>query len=229
MRVPVICLGALALALFVHPSAHAADGPRAIVDRVAVRFFSPETGGPTAPRFVTERILAFEGRLEAMTEERGGAADTSAPTQHHLEAALERHIVEEILATLDESSHGADAADASLAREARADAAERAGSESALYIAAEEEGLSAEEVDVVFTRRARAAAYVDRAMSRILHPQDDQLREVHRTTQSPFKNRPFDEVKLSLTRWFVFERLKALEATFLQTARSHVTIVVVPR
>ena len=47
------------------------DAAHTVVDRAVVRFFAPETGGTAHPRFVLERTLAFEARLEAMAE-RGG-------------------------------------------------------------------------------------------------------------------------------------------------------------
>jgi hypothetical protein len=198
---------------------------RAIVDRIAVRFFSPETGGVDRPRLITERVLAFEARLDAMTEEGGGKGQAEA----HLRNALDRHVVEERLATLDVGGANATSENARLEREARADLEERAGGEGPIGIAAEEEGLDGDEINAIFTRRAHAAAYLDRAVTRFLHPQDEQLREVFRTSPHPFKNRPYEDVRGPLARWFVFERLKVLEAAFLQTARARVTVVVVPR
>jgi hypothetical protein len=199
---------------------------RAVADRVVVRFYAPETGGVTHPRFVTERVLSFEARLEAMSEEATRAP--RVPDERRLKSALDRHVVEEILATLDATSGGASDV-ARLSREVRADIEQRSGGENLIWLAAEEEGLLAEEVQEIFTRRARAAAYLDRAVTRFLHPEDEQLREVYRTSQHPFKDRPFEDIRASLSRWWVFERLKALEATFLQTARARVTVVIVPR
>ena len=47
-----------------------AAGPLAaepvLVDRAVVRFEAPETGGARHPRFVFERELSFEARLEAL-------------------------------------------------------------------------------------------------------------------------------------------------------------------
>lgn len=201
---------------------------RAVVDRVAIRFYAPETGGVAHPRFINERILAFEARLDALCDE--GARATDTQDERRLKNAMDRHITEELLATLDETSGVAASADLSrLAREVRADTEQRAGGANPIWLAAEEEGLSADEVQSIFRRRARAAAYVDRALSRFLRPEDEQLREVYRTTQHPFRDRPYEDIRGALSRWFVFERLKALEASFLQTARARVTIVVVPR
>lgn len=210
-----------------HPAADAHADARAIVDRVAVRFYAPETGGPAHPRFVTERVLAFEARLDAMTEEAGARAQVL--DERRLRNALDRHVVEEILATLDETSGGNATEDARLLREVRADLEQRAGGDGPIWIAAEEEGLAADEVEAILTRRARAAAYLDRAVTRFLRPQDEQLRDVYRTSPHPFRDRPYEDIRPSLARWFVFERLKVLESTFLQTARSHVTVVFVPR
>jgi hypothetical protein len=205
----------------------APDEPRAVADRVAVRFYAPETGGATGPRYITERTLAFEARLAGMGEEGGG--DVAATEERRVQAALERHVVEELLATLQLEGDKASAEPARLAREARADVEQRARGAAALRAAAEEEGLSTEEVDAVFMRRGRAAAYLDRAVTRFLRPTDEQLRDVYRTSPHPFRARPFEDVRVDLARWFVFERLTALEATFLQTARSRVTVVVVSR
>jgi len=200
---------------------------RAVVDRVAVRFYAPETGGATGPRFITERQLAFEARLDALGEEVG--PDPAVSAERHLRAALDRHVVEELLATLQmDGDKGASDA-ARLAREARVDLEQRARGAQAITFAAHAEGLSPEEVEVVFLRRARAAAYVDRAVSRFLHPTEEQLRESYRTSPHPFRGRPFEDVRTDLARWLVFEKLHALEATFLQTARSRITIVAVSR
>jgi hypothetical protein len=91
------------------------------------------------------------------------------------------------------------------------------------------EGIDDAELDALVRRRARAALYVDRALTPLLTPTDEQLREVFRTSANPFKNQPFEAVRAPLSRWFVEERLRAAETTFLQVARARVRIVVVPR
>jgi len=222
----VVSSAALVALAFTSPRIFADGEARAIVDRIAVRFFSAETGGPTRPRFITERTLAFEARLSAMGE---GGAPAQGVDEKHLRDALDRHMAEEMLATLDESASTPAAEVGRLIREVRADAEQRAGGDAPIGIAAEEEGLDGDEILEIFTRRARAAAYLDRAVTRFLHPQDEQLREVYRTSQHPFRSRPYEDVRGPLARWFVFERLKVLEAAFLQTARSRVTVVVIPR
>jgi hypothetical protein len=225
---PGVTVAVVSLAVALLATGARAEGEaRAIVDRVAVRFFAPETGGAARPRFVTERTLAFEARLDAMTEARGTTVE--APREQHLQSALDRHVVEEMLAALDSGLGGAPAEAARLARESRADLEQRAGGEGPIGIAAEEEGIGGAEIDAIFQRRAHAAAYLDRAVTRFLHPTDEQLREVYRTSQHPFRGHAYEDVHGPLARWFVFERLKVLEAAFLQTARARVTVVVVPR
>src|SRR5579884_611792 len=69
-------------------------GAPVLVDRVAVRFYSPETGGPEHPLFVLERRLAFEARLEALSDGRTGFDDRDVAS------AMDRDIGEQILAGL---------------------------------------------------------------------------------------------------------------------------------
>ena len=60
IRGPVAC-ACLALVVLLSPTATAASP--VVVDRVAVRYFTPETGGAGKPRFITERELAFFTRV----------------------------------------------------------------------------------------------------------------------------------------------------------------------
>src|SRR5262245_35682425 len=73
----VLAFVAVASAAFAEPprqpSAPRSDPPKnepaaPPVDRVAVRWYAPETGGVNHPQFVFERELAFEARLEAFTD-----------------------------------------------------------------------------------------------------------------------------------------------------------------
>jgi hypothetical protein len=211
--------GALALALA--PGAHASQ---ATVDRVAVRYFAPETGGSLHPRFVTERALAFEARLEALAE---GVSPASAYQDRFVRAALDRHMAEDMLSAL-QVQQGTEPPDLPvLAEEERIGLLERIGGRAALREAMDAESIGETELDELLRRRVRAAYYVDRAITPVLHPSEEQLREVQRTTANPFKAMPFDEVRPALARWFVEGRLRIAETTFLQSARSRVSVVVV--
>jgi len=203
-----------------------APAPHASLDRVAVRYYAPETGGSARPRFVSERMLAFEARLDALAEQ---APDSAAYDDRFVRAALDRHIAEDMLSALAVQSgtalHDLDA----LAAEEKTELLERIGGPEPLRNAMATEGIDDAEVDSLLRRRVRAAWYIDRSIAPLLRPTDEQLREVFRTSAHPFKNQPFEAARPALARWFVEERLRAAETTFLQVARARIQIVVVPR
>ncbi|HEY2365793.1 MAG TPA: hypothetical protein VGH87_05370, partial [Polyangiaceae bacterium] len=87
------------------------------------------------------------------------------------------------------------------------------------------EGMEPAELDAILERQARAALYVDRAVTPILVTNEDQLRETYRTTSHPFRGRPFEEVREDLARWIVVERFRSAEQAYLQSARARVTVV----
>jgi hypothetical protein len=215
------------------PARHSQTG--AIVDRVAVRFYAPEMGSSSRPRFVSERTLAFEARLEAEAEGAagdgltGGALGSGAYQERYVRSALEHHIAEELLASLQIQTGQEPAELPHLASAARVALTERVGGEEGLRLAASIEGIDATEIDAILRRKARAAYYLDHEISPILHPSEEQLREVFRTSSHPFKGKRFENVREDLLRWFVAERLRVAEAAYLQTARNRVKIVVVAR
>ncbi len=227
-------VAALVGAALLGPVAHAADATtatkserpnRVTADRVAVRFYSPETGGSSRPRFVSERTLAFETRLEAMGEE--GASSATYPDRF-VRAALERHVAEEILAALMVEAGTEPPELPKLTADARQGLVERIGS-AAIEAAQAAEGIDDAELEGLLRRRVRAAYYLDRSGSPVLHASDEQLREVYRTSAHPFKSLAFEEAKGPLARWFLAERLRIAENAFLQSARARVKIVVVPK
>jgi hypothetical protein len=206
--------------------AQAESGPaRATADRVAVRFYSPETGGSTRPRFITERMLAFEARLEAMTE--GSPED--AYEERYVRAAMECHIAEDMLANL-MVERGSEPQDLpKLTDDFRRAITDRVGGAAALLAAAAREGIDETEIVDIMRRKVRAAYYVDRAIVPILHPSDEELREAHRTSNHPYKGMKFEDAEQPLRRWMIVERLRISEVAFLQASRSRVRIVPVAR
>src|SRR5688500_9517711 len=89
------------------PAATASPSPplanasgRAIIDRTVVRFTAPETGGNASPRFIFERVLAFEARLEALADPGYREAKLAPYSETHVRSAMERHIAETLLASL---------------------------------------------------------------------------------------------------------------------------------
>jgi hypothetical protein len=195
----------------------------ATIDRVAVRYYAPETGGSARPRFVSERMLAFEARLDALAERAPAGAQLE---DRFVRAALDRHVAEDMLAALAVQSGTVPADVAALADEERTGLVERIGDEKVLRGAMATEGVDDSELDAILRRRVRAAWYIDRALTPLFRPTDEQLREVFRTSAHPFKNQTFDVARPALARWFVEERLRAAETTFLQVARARVRIVV---
>src|SRR5690606_9510556 len=85
------------------PAGHvlaAVEGAKTItIDRAVVRFSAPEGGGRERPYFVYERELAFEARLVARAD-LAHRSKSEPYRRHHLQAALERHIAETLLAAL---------------------------------------------------------------------------------------------------------------------------------
>lgn len=233
-----VALAAGAVAVLVAPVtgeriARAEGAPaHVVVDRAVARFYAPETGGTAHPRFVDQRVLAFEARLESMAERPEGDGD--GYQERHVRAALDHHVGEEMLASLalkliTGSPPTRRPSDAELARvqnELGAALFERLGGRAQVEAAAAAEQLEPFEVDAILRRQALAAWYLDRAVSPMLQPTEEQLREVFRTSAHPFRGRPFDEVHGLLARWFVVERIRVAETAFYQGARTRVVVVV---
>jgi hypothetical protein len=213
------------------PPSHAAAA-QVLVDRTAVRFYAPETGGTAYPRFIFERTLAFEARLIAMAEGLEGIGD--AYDERDLREALEHHIAEEMLSSLADRliadsppERRPSARDLeSVARDVGGSIAEQTGGRARIDQAARAENVDGVEVDAVLRRGAMAAWYIDRALTPILHPSDEQLRDVFRASAHPYRGQPFEKVRAALERWFVVERVRAAESAFLQAARSRVRIII---
>lgn len=209
-----------------------------VVDRTAVRFFAPETGGADHPRFVLQRTLAFEARLEAM-----GAGETGGESaaglgegagDREVRAALDHDMAEQVLATLAQKVIDDSPADKrpppseieSVTRRMTAALEQRLGGRARIDAAAAAEQLDGAEVEALLARGGLAAWYLDRSVAPLLHPSDEQLREVYRTAAHPYRGRPFEQVRDALEQWFVLDRVRVAEAAFLQAARSHVKVVV---
>ena len=224
---------ALAAAASIAPSRASAEAqPHAVVDRPVVRFFAPEIGGADQPRFVDERVLAFEARLQAIEERQDGIGDGYEDRQ--IRSALERHVSEEMLSLLagkliagsppwqrpakSELDRIGDSLGATLY--------DRVGGAGRVHAAAAAEGLDPSEVDALLRRQALAAWYIHRAVTPVLEPSEEQLREGFRTSTHPYRGQPFDAVREPFRRWFVLERLRAAEGAFFQSARTRMRIIV---
>jgi hypothetical protein len=202
------------------------------VDRTVVRYYAPETGDTAHPRFVFERMLAFEARLEVLSQ--GESGDRVG--EREVRGALDHHIAEEMLALLADKLVADSPADKrpsiaeldAVRQEVVTATLEQLGGRPNIDRAARAEGIDAVEVDAMLERSAMAAWYLDRAVAPILHPTEDQLRDVYRTAEHPYRGRTFEVVRPQLERWFVLQRFRVAEGGFLQAARSRLRVVVTP-
>ena len=224
---------AIALALTLAPlSAGAQPPPPApsaapvLLDRVAVRWHAPETGGVAKPQFIFERELAFEARLESLAD-----PDPESGPYHdpHLRPAHDRPIAETLLAALPILPPPDPKAIAVRAEAARSILEQRVHGRPGLIEAAAAEGIGADEIDALLRRQARASLYLDKMIAPMLEPSEIELRDLLRTGTTPFKDQPFDQVAPALGRWYVGQRLgQAIEA-YYQNARTRVVISVARR
>ncbi len=225
---PVVARASLPYALallssFASPAKSAHAEEESVVDAVAVRFFAPETGGAARPRFVSQRELAFEARIYARLEgEEDGALD-----DRHYRGALERRVAEQILAEIPGERNIPREEVVRIGRELFSVLVARMGGEAAFTKMTRAEGITPPEVTAMVERRARAALYVDRALTPLLNPSESQLRDLHRLGQHPYKSAKFEDVRRELRYWMVDERLRLAELSFLQSARTRITIAYV--
>lgn len=194
-----------------------------ILDRVVVRWSSPETGGAAKPQFVFQRELAFEARLEALAD-----PDPEPAPYHdrHVRAALDRHIAETLLASLPVVPPLDPRIVAARTEVARAILEQRVHGRAQLLAAAAAEGLAASEIDLLLMRQAKASLYLDKMMAPMLEPSDLELRDLYRTGTTPFKDMPFEKAAPLLARWYIGQRLAQATESYFQNARSRVTIAV---
>ena len=101
------------------------------LDRAVVRFHAPETGGVERPRFIYERRLAFEARIEALSD-RDRGSDGQPYRERHVSSALERHVSEVLLASLRIEPEPSEAVVAKQTELARKLLADRVGGEEAV-------------------------------------------------------------------------------------------------
>ena len=193
------------------------------LDRVVVRFASRETGGIGSPRFIFERQLAFEARIEALAE--GGEPEGDEPYRsRHVRAALERHIAETVLESLASDAAPKEADVAARMDQARIALVERVGGLIALTEAAHAEGIADSEVSRLLRRQALASLYLDRMIAPMLDPSEAELRAIHQTQRTPFSGRPFAEIEPALRRWYVEGRLAAALESFYDGLRARLSV-----
>lgn len=192
------------------------------LDRAVVRFHAPETGGAAAPQFIFERELAFEARIEALTEQEH--APGAPYMDRHVRAALERHIAEELLSRLPMDPEPQPSDVARRAESAREVLEQQVGGREKLIAAALAEGIDSGELDGLLRRKARASLYLDRMVAPMLSPSEAELRELFRSGATPFRGQRFEDVIKPLRRWYIGQKLSAALASFYQNARARVEV-----
>jgi hypothetical protein len=193
-----------------------------VLDRTVVRFYAPETGGVERPRFISERWLAFEARIEALADQDRGSDE--AYRERHVSAALERHISEVLLASLHIEPEPSEAAMARQVELARKLLSDRVGGDDALLAAERAEAISNAELSVLLRRQARASLYLDRMVAPMLRPSDAELEAIQRSAPAALQSEPFLRVRPLLLRWYVSKRLGSAMSSFFQEARSRITV-----
>jgi hypothetical protein len=193
-----------------------------VVDRSVVRFSAPEIGGVERPRFIYERQLAFEARIEALADQ--GRVGDEAFRERHVSAALERHVSEVLLSSLRIEPEPTEAAMTRQIELARRLLIDRVGGEEALSAAERAEGISQAELTSLLGRQARASLYLDRMVAPMLRPSDAELEAIQRSAPAALQNEPLVHVRPLLLRWYVGKRLASAMASFFQEARSRLTI-----
>lgn len=193
-----------------------------VVDRVAVRYVTPETGGNARPRFLTERTLAFFARVEARVEE--APLEPGEYPERYVRAATDRLVARAMLSSL-LVQRGSEPPDLPrLVADARVELAERVGGAPVLDAMLKEEGLSEDELASYLRDEVRAIWYVDRVLTPILAVTEDALRETYRSVLHPFRGQKFDDARPRLRQWLVVERMRAAELEFLQGARARIRV-----
>ncbi|MEA2750408.1 MAG: hypothetical protein QOI41_4551 [Myxococcales bacterium] len=215
---------ALGLALVLFAGTVQAQAPT-VVDRVAVRFIAPETGGAAHPRFLTEREIALFARFEALIEQ--VPIDVDVYPERYVRAGTDRLVGRAMLASL-LVQRGSEPPDLPrLALDARAELADRIGGAAVLDDALQREGLEDSELMAFLRDQVRALWYIDKAITPIISVSEDSLREAFRSTLHPFRNLKFEDARVRLRRWLVAERMRSAELEFLQSARARIKIATV--
>ncbi|HSN98321.1 MAG TPA: hypothetical protein VLS89_08480 [Candidatus Nanopelagicales bacterium] len=195
--------------------------PPALLDRVAVRWYAPETGGVDRPQYIFARELAFQARLEALADpdlEPGSYQD------RHVRDALDRHIAETLLSRLPIDPPPKPHEVAARAEAARSALEQRVRGKDRVIAAMKAEGIGTDELDTMLRRQARASLYLDRMVAPMLEPSEYELRAALRSGATPFKDRKFEDVSIELTRWYVSQRLAQALESYFQNARSRVVV-----
>ena len=196
------------------------------VDRAVARFYAQDTGGVKSPRFVYERVLSFEARLEAMADpsrEFGSRAYRS----RHVISALERHVAETLLSSLHIDPEPTSAELSRQMQSARTRIVERVGGEQAFLEAMAAERIGARDVYGILRRQALASLYLDRMVTPMLEPTEAELRAAYSRKGTPFRELPYVQARPLIERWYTARKLGAAVQAYYQNARGRLNLVLI--
>jgi len=193
---------------------------------VVVRWHSRATGGVDKPQFITARELAFEARIEALSERN---PPRTPYLDKHVRAALQRHLTETVLAHLPVDPAPTPKEVGNYAENARLIIEQQVGGRAKLNGAAAAEGIVSDELNALLRRRARASWYLDKMVAPMLQPSDLELRAAHKRGETPYTAQKYKDIEPQLRRWYISTRLAAALDRYYRTARSRVDVVVIGR
>lgn len=212
-----------AVLVLVAPRLQAAE-ESAPIDRAVVRFIAPDLGGPRSPQFVFERLLAFEARLQALADTSHNARTAGPFLPRHVRGALERIIGETLLASRRIDPEPTAGEVTQQVEAARLMLLQRIGGDRVLRRAAEAEQVERRELLVILRRRAMASLYLDRMVTPMLQASDRELQRAQLAAPMALRERPFQEVREQLARWWVGRELSAAVVEFFQSARARLRV-----
>ncbi len=191
-------------------------------DRVAVRYFAAETGGIARPKWISARWLAFQATLEARGE------GMRAASERHMRIALELDITETLLSLSPNERLLAQADEARLVADLRAEHERRVGGVDAFSQLATEFNVSPSQIAAWYARKARALHYADRMIASIRAFEDSEVRQSFRVHDNHEFGATFEEAREGLRRWLMVERFRALSSAHYQAARGRTKVVIIP-
>ncbi len=201
----------------------------AVVDRVVCRFADPESVGADSMRFVMMRELIVEAWLVAF--ERVPSGRPSSFDDKQLRAALERHVIEQVLSDRLTESSATKEAIAKGEGEARMALTITLGdgrlAEVLTVAGGGVAGSGAPELAAILKRRARAELYLELAVAQPVTLTEGDLRAAHAKAPPSLAKKPFEDAVPELRIHLRSLRLREASQAYYQAVRGRVKLEIV--